>query len=469
VSGRIAIQARGLRKDFRIYANPADRLLESIIRRPRHRVFTALDGIDLDVRAGETVGIVGRNGSGKSTLLQIIAGTLRPTQGSLQVHGRVAALLELGSGFNPEFSGRENVYLNAQVMGLRRHEVEARFERIVRFADIGDFIDQPVRTYSSGMLVRLAFAVAINTDPDILIIDEALAVGDEAFQRKCYARIEDIKGAGATVLFVSHSATSVLQLCDRAVLIDGGQRLLTGQPKAVIARYQRLLHAAPGDREALREEIRAFDEAGQDAAPGAEAPSAPDEAEAGAGEGDGSLGRPEIRPWPGQVEERLDPGLRSESLVEYQTRGARIHDPHVVNRDGQRVNVLVPGREYSLRFEVEMLADARRVEFSMTLKSLDGIALFGMSSHGQAGFLPALAAGQRVAVEFSFGSRLLPGTYFFNVGCQGEAEGEPDRDFLHRILDATCIRIDAGSSDRYKIGFYDLATEPASAWRILGP
>jgi lipopolysaccharide transport system ATP-binding protein len=191
-----------------------------------------LRDVDLEVWPGETVGIVGKNGSGKSTLLQIIAGTMTPTQGDVEVHGRVAALLELGSGFSPDFTGRENVKLNASLLGLRAAEIEERMPRIEAFAELEDFIDQPVRTYSSGMYMRLAFAVAINTDPDVLIIDEALAVGDEAFQRKCFATIERMKKGGATILFVSHSASSVNQLCDRAVLLDGGRRLLTSTRRA---------------------------------------------------------------------------------------------------------------------------------------------------------------------------------------------------------------------------------------------
>lgn len=464
-----AIRARGLSKDFRLYERPLDRLLEAALGKPRHCVFPALHGVDMDVYPGETVGIVGRNGSGKSTLLQLVAGTIQPSRGQVAVHGRVAALLELGSGFNPDFSGRENVYLNAQVMGLRRHEVAERFERIARFADIGDFIDRPVRTYSSGMMVRLAFAVAINTDPAILIIDEALAVGDEAFQRKCYARIEEIKAGGATILFVSHSAMSVLQLCDRAILLDGGQRLLTGRPKDVIARYQRLLHAPLEEHNRLRDEIREFDE--NMAATALDEGNGPLEEDAtlGLAKPEGTFETATIRPWPIAAEEQYDENLRTESLVEYLPQGARIGRTQVTTRSGKCVNVLVPGRDYVLRFEVLMLSDAREVEFGMTLKSLGGIPLFGMSSHGRAGFLPELAAGARLEVEFAFNTQLLPGTYYFNVGCQGILEnGNGERDYLHRILDAACIRIDSGSSDRYKIGFYDLSAEPAASWRVIG-
>src|SRR5690348_2740583 len=217
-----SIRVDRLSKRYEIYAQPAHRLKQMILPRAQRAMrrsartyfkeFWALRDVSFDVRRGETVGIVGRNGSGKSTLLQMICGTLHPTAGRISVGGRIAALLELGAGFNPEFTGRENVYLNAAVIGLSREEIDARFDDIAAFADIGDFMEQPVKTYSSGMYVRLAFAVAINVDPEILVVDEALAVGDELFQRKCFARIDAIRSKGATILFVSHSANAVVEL-----------------------------------------------------------------------------------------------------------------------------------------------------------------------------------------------------------------------------------------------------------------
>jgi lipopolysaccharide transport system ATP-binding protein len=200
-----------------------------------YREFWALKSVSFNVKRGSTVGIVGKNGSGKSTLLQLICGTLSQSNGEVETNGRIAALLELGSGFNPEFTGRENVYMNSAVLGLTKDEVDSRFQDIVDFADIGLFIEQPVKTYSSGMLVRLAFAVAINVDPEILIVDEALSVGDELFQRKCFARIEAIKNKGATILFVSHSGSTIVELCDSAILLDSGEVLASGAPKDIVA------------------------------------------------------------------------------------------------------------------------------------------------------------------------------------------------------------------------------------------
>lgn len=238
-----AITVTGLSKRYDIYGKPVDRLKSLFL--PRHRAyaqaFWALQDLSFDVACGETLGIVGRNGSGKSTLLQILCGTLTPTTGHVAITGRVAALLELGAGFNPEFTGRENVYLNAAVLGLSHEEIAARFADIAHFAEIGEFIDQPVKTYSSGMYVRLAFAVAIHVEPQILIIDEALAVGDARFQAKCMNKIKHIQQAGVTLLFVSHDVNSVRTLCERAIWLDGGRIRLMGDAFKVTAQYTQYL------------------------------------------------------------------------------------------------------------------------------------------------------------------------------------------------------------------------------------
>ncbi|HBS80100.1 MAG TPA: ABC transporter ATP-binding protein, partial [Pseudomonas sp.] len=257
MSSELAISVHDLSKCFHIYDKPRDRLFQMLARDRKQyfREFWALNAVSFDIRKGETVGIVGRNGSGKSTLLQLVCGTLNPTHGTITTNGRIAALLELGSGFNPEFSGRENVYMNAAVLGLSREETDARFSEIEAFAEIGEFIDQAVKTYSSGMMVRLAFAVAINVEPQILIVDEALSVGDELFQRKCFARIEAIKESGATILFVSHSGSAVVELCDRAILLDSGEKLIEGAPKSIIGKYQKLLYAPREKVASIRQEI----------------------------------------------------------------------------------------------------------------------------------------------------------------------------------------------------------------------
>lgn len=245
VEGReIAIRMQSVGKTYNIYDKPHLRLKQMLWpgRRRFYREFHALRGVDLEIYRGETVGVVGRNGSGKSTLLRLIARILQTSSGEIEVNGQVAPLLTIGGGFNPQFTGRENVFLNASILGLHKRQIDEKLQEIIDFADIGSFFDQPVRSYSSGMYSRLAFAVAINSDPDILIVDEVLAVGDEAFSRKCFARIEAIKEKGATILLASHSANTVIELCDRAMLVERGERLLTGSPKVVVSRYQRLLY-----------------------------------------------------------------------------------------------------------------------------------------------------------------------------------------------------------------------------------
>jgi lipopolysaccharide transport system ATP-binding protein len=241
----IVLEARGLGKCYHIYERPADRLKQALVPwgRPYYRDFWALRDLSLELRRGEALGVLGRNGSGKSTLLQLIAGTLSPTTGNVRVAGRVAALLELGSGFNPEFTGRENVYLNGAILGLSRRDVDERFDAIADFADIGEFLDQPVKTYSSGMMVRLAFAVQVQVEPDLLIVDEALAVGDALFQKRCYQRIDELRAKGTTLLFVSHDQETVRSITDRAILLDQGRVRATGSSAEVLLEYRRLLHA----------------------------------------------------------------------------------------------------------------------------------------------------------------------------------------------------------------------------------
>jgi lipopolysaccharide transport system ATP-binding protein len=242
MNSEIAISLSNISKCFKTYAKPSDRLVELIFPTNfRSNEFWALQNISLDIPKGSTVGIIGRNGSGKSTLLQLIAGTLTPTSGELTVKGRVSALLELGSGFNPEFTGRQNVFFNGRLLGLSQKEVEDRFDQIAAFADIGHFIDEPTKTYSSGMFVRLAFAVAVNVDPEILIVDEALAVGDVVFQHRCMRRMRSLMDSGVTTLFVSHDAGSIKTLCNSAVMLHEGKIREVGDPNVVTINYLKLM------------------------------------------------------------------------------------------------------------------------------------------------------------------------------------------------------------------------------------
>jgi lipopolysaccharide transport system ATP-binding protein len=418
MSSEIAIQLVDIAKEYRLYSRPIDRLKQAIFRDKKYfQAVEAVKPLSVTIRRGETVGIVGRNGSGKSTLLQIIAGTLTPTTGTVAIHGRVAALLELGSGFNPDFTGRENIFLYAALLGLEPEQIKQRFGDIVAFSDIGDFIDQPVRTYSSGMHVRLAFAVAISVDPDILIVDEALAVGDEAFQRKCYSRIENFQAKGGTILFVSHAAAAVTQLCSRAILMDGGELLMDGRPKQVVNQYHRLAFATPERRLEIREELRHF----HDMPMAASAPT---------------IETPKIED---RLKNAYDPGMMSRSRVDYDQDGATIVDPHLEDESGERVNLLIRGQRYIYAYRVRFDRPATDVRFGMYCRTVNGLDLAGSPSAGPRETVPHLDAGQQVDVRFSFDCRLLPGSYFLNAGAS--AMVGDDRRFLHRIVDAVLFRV----------------------------
>lgn len=452
MSSDLAISVRGLDKTFPIYDKPIHRLLQMMVPGARerwYREFRALRGIDLDVRRGETVGIVGRNGSGKSTLLQLICGTLSPTHGVVHVRGRVAALLELGAGFNPEFTGRENVFLNGTVLGLNREEIAARFDRIAAFADIGDFIDQPVKTYSSGMYVRLAFAVAINVDPEILVVDEALSVGDEAFQRKCFARIDEIRDAGATVLFVSHSAGTVVDLCDRAILLDHGELLAEGAPKRIVGLYQKLLYA-PADRvEAIRASIRA--DGGHDSEPD---PSRRPRATAAVippERLDGALPAADDAYW--------EEGLQPASTIAYEERGARVEDAHVETPDGRRVNVLAGGAEYDYVYTVVATRTLAAVRCGMMVRSLTGVDIGGAATAAaRDDAIPVVEAGRALQVRFRFRCMLAPGTYFLNAGVLASVgDGE---EYVARYMDVAMFRV-MPRARRLATGLVDLQVAPS--------
>ncbi|WPZ35723.1 ABC transporter ATP-binding protein [Thalassobaculum sp. OXR-137] len=429
-AGEPAIVIENVSKAFSIFKRPADRLLQmvSMGMGRYYDVFMALTNVSLTVNRGETVGIVGSNGSGKSTLLQVIAGLLQPNGGSVTVHGRPAALLELGAGFNPEFTGRENIYLNAAILGLTQQEIDDRFDSIVAFSGLEPFIDRAVNTYSSGMYVRLAFSIAVSVDPDILIVDEALAVGDEAFQRKCLARIEAMRDAGATILFVSHAMGMVTQLCDRAVLMDRGEVLIDGDPKEVASNYYRLTHAPGNDRERIRNEILNRGHA-IEAAPAAR-----------------------------EVESGMDLTFVSESRVEHGGLGAIICDPRIETVNGQRVNLLVRGRSYVLRYEVSFDAPCRKVRFATLFKTKTGIELGGRATQRLAEDLPDFEPGDRISVSFEFTCALAPGTYFANTGVNGLVNGE--RESLHRILDALMFQVLPDTDDSL-VGMVDLGIIPA--------
>lgn len=437
MSSEIAIRARDISKHYVMFARPEDRLKQMIVPRLQralgrpptryYRDFAALSGVSFDIRRGETVGIIGRNGSGKSTLLQIICGTLQPTSGSIEVNGRIAALLELGAGFNPEFTGRENVYLNAAILGLSRAEIDARFESIARFADIGDFIEQPVKTYSSGMYVRLAFATAINVDPDILVVDEALAVGDEAFQRKCYARIEQIKERGGTILFVSHSAQTVVQLCDRALLIDRGELILEGRPKLVTTQYQRLASTDPQNAQDVRASILVHRK---------DEPNTQYRSDNKIFKEAHSSGLTGSQQDDGDSSEQFDPNFVSKSMTHFEEQGASISNIKITTIKGKHVNVINLGKRYILSYDVTFSKNAKNVTFSFGIRTLSGVKITGFDSPSPNDEEPQ---NEKRHVQFEFLCNFLPQTLFASCAVRGTIDGQVI--LLHRIFDAICFRV----------------------------
>jgi lipopolysaccharide transport system ATP-binding protein len=447
-SETIAIKVQNLSKCYHIYDNPRDRLKQFVAPRlqrlarqqPKQyfREFWAVKDVSFEIKKGETVGIIGRNGSGKSTLLQMICGTLNPTHGSIETNGRIAALLELGSGFNPEFTGRENVYMNASVLGLSNKEIDERFDDIVAFAEIGDFIEQPVKTYSSGMMVRLAFAVAINVDPEILIVDEALSVGDELFQRKCFSRIEAIRENGATILFVSHSGGTIVELCDRAVLMDAGEKIAVGIPKKIIGNYQKLLYAPAEKQKDIRGKI-------------IQANSDKDKQILA---DDDFKDHNEESVHKVEPLESFDPNLIPTSTIEYESHGAYIENPMILTLAGEQVNNLVRGKIYRYIYTVRFIKPSNNVRFGMLIKTTSGLELGGGSSaNSNKDSLVFVDESSVYQVEFRFCCALNAGVYFLNAGVQG------NETYLHRLIDVAMFRVIA-DAEHLATGVVDFGCFP---------
>ncbi|WP_318496483.1 ABC transporter ATP-binding protein [Photobacterium leiognathi] len=408
------IEVASVSKSFAMCNSPFDLLKKNLFKRGDFEYFHALKNVSFCAKQGETVGIVGHNGSGKSTLLQIIAGTMTPSSGHATVNGRVAALLELGSGFNPEFTGHENIFFNATLIGLSKKEIEQRYDDIVAFSGIEPFIHRPVKTYSSGMLLRLAFSVIINTEPDVLIVDEALAVGDDAFQRKCHARLMQLQARGATLLFVSHSAGQVIDLCDSAILLDRGEVLMQGTPKQVVHNYHKLLHMTDeSDRDAFRQKILLGDFSSEY-----------------------KKNETKVTPDKGQFDDSLQPV----STVWYQPNGAIISSPMILNEAENQVNLLESRGKYQYCFSVTFQEEAFEVGFGMLIKMVNGTEIAGATTiRNHEKRLSYVGKGQVVKVKFDFDCNLKNGTYFLNCGCSALKNGE--RVFLHRGVDAAMFTV----------------------------
>lgn len=454
-SDELAIDVKGISKHYQIYEHPRDRLKQFVMPRMQRmlgkapteyfRNFTALQDISFSVKRGQTVGIIGRNGSGKSTLLQIICGTLTPSAGEVKVNGRIAALLELGSGFNPEFSGRENVFLNGAILGLSREQMEQRFDEIAAFADIGDFIEQPVKNYSSGMQVRLAFAVSVCVEPDILVVDEALAVGDEAFQRKCFARIEKIREAGGTILFVNHGAQAVVQLSDHAILLDKGEVICAGRPKFVVNQYQRLMNASAEALPGLREQILQA----QDAQTGQQIK-------------DGEAHQQNMQTSSQPVnthQESFEPSLQASNITRLEERGARISEVQITTLNGSKVNMLQLGKRYRLSYVVEFSCSAFQVGVGFGVRTVSGLMVAGAATALSKKLrIQEVYSGEKKLISFEFTCNLLPDTYFLQCGVRGEVNDEVV--FLNRVFDVYCFKV-LPEEDSILTGLFDMNVLPA--------
>jgi len=420
-----AVQADDLGKCYRIYPSPRARLMQAFWgnRRQLYREFWALQKISFSLPRGQTMGVVGRNGSGKSTLLQLLCSTLTPSCGSMQINGRVGALLELGSGFNPEFSGRENVFLNGAILGLSENEIEQRLDDILRFADIGDFIDQPVKTYSSGMSVRLAFAVQAHVDPDILVVDEALAVGDELFQRKCYDRLERLKQNGTSILLVTHSCPQIIQHCDQAMLLHRGRMRLLDEPQRVTALYQQLAQASEQEWDTVL-------------------PLASDQATAE----EGGM-TPGPTPDPKQEQEQEAEGAGSSSTrVIYPCRGAEILQISVETFGGEPTERVAWGEGFQLRFSYRADEPLSNLGCGCNIAAVSGQRITGQVA-------AVSTAEQQWQMLFRFRAGLLPGTYFVGGGIWQEPRSGQ---FLHRVVDYLSFRVIA-TTPLTPVGVCDLS------------
>lgn len=411
----VLISVKDISKCYLIYNKPQDRLKQIVWRGRRQyfKEFWALKGIDFEVKKGETFGIIGRNGSGKSTLLQIIAGTLSPTSGLVKVSGRVSALLELGSGFNPDFTGRENVFLNGVILGISRKEMEERINDIISFADIGEFIDQPVKVYSSGMYVRLAFSVQALIEPDILIVDEALAVGDEKFQRKCYSFIDTLRERGTCVLIVTHSTSIIEKYCQRALLLDKGEIHGLGQTKDIIDQYHALLYA---DEKAY---LKILNKTNNEQ----ELPSPKSTTELIASEARGH----------GYAVDDTDGGKLS----------AFIQKVWLCDNNGVEGELFYTGTTIAINYKVIVLHEIKHMLAGIRIRTVEGVEVYGTSTEYVGKSPEDVKVNTVIVFQFKIPLFLCEGTYFISVAV-AEKVGSLDMLYLDKKSDVVVLKVKEG-------------------------
>ena len=411
---KIAISVRNLTKIYKLYDRPIDRLKEtlSITKKKYHREHYALRDISFDVKEGESVGIIGTNGSGKSTILKIITGVLNQTSGELEVKGKISALLELGAGFNLEYTGMENIYLNGTMMGYTKEEIDNKLENIINFADIGEFINQPVKTYSSGMFVRLAFAVAINIDPEILIVDEALSVGDVFFQAKCYKKFQEFRDMGKTIIFVSHDLKSVSKYCDKVILLNKGIFIEEGNPKKVIDTYKKIL-VNQFDKEIKNEKEKE-------------------------------------KNVESKVLWKSKMNLNSNKL-EYGNKDAEIIDFGILDENNIFTNTVNKNESFKIKMKVRFNKKIQEPIFAFTIKDIKGNEITGTNTMIEEVYFKNPERNDVVEVEFEQIMNLQGGEYLLSLGCTGFKDG--DFTVYHRLYDVCSISV---VSSKDSVGFYDM-------------
>lgn len=407
----VAIGVEHLSKIYKLYQRPSDRLREALGMKVSFKEHYALKDVSFDIHKGETVGVIGTNGSGKSTILKIITGVVGSTEGRVSVDGRISALLELGAGFNMEYSGIENIYLNGTMIGFSREEVDDRMQDILDFADIGDFVYQPVKCYSSGMFVRLAFAVAINIDPEILIVDEALSVGDVFFQAKCYRKFEEFKEQGKTILFVSHDMSSISHYCDKVILLNQGVKLAEGNPKEMVDLYKKVL---------VHQEDQKPD--------GAEISEA---------------GAEEVR-WKTPFE--VNP-----EVVEYGTKAAEIIDYIILDEKGTATNTIEKFTDFTIKMRVVFHEDVKEPIYAFSFKDIRGTEITGTNTMFEKAMVLPQKNGNIQEISFTQNMSLQGGEYLLSFGCTGYHDG--DFDVYHRLYDVCSVTV---VSEKNTVGFFDM-------------
>lgn len=415
----IAIRAIGLRKAYRLYQHPLDALIEAVVRKPRHVESVALEGVDLELRRGEIVGVLGRNGAGKSTLLKLIAGTLERTSGELEVNGRITAILELGTGFHPDYTGRENIYMGGLCLGMTRREIDAKLDAIIDFSELRDVIDHPFKTYSTGMQARLTFSTAISVEPDILIVDEALSVGDAKFQLKCFGRLQKLRDQKTTILLVSHDTNTITSLCDRALILENGTVFAQGDAKRISVLYHNMLFGRREVDGSLNSEY-ATQSVEQNANQSDAPSSAPSQANMEIGAGGKST---EIQ--------------QNSATVRYGTGEARLTDWGMFDPQGNRISVVESGSEFRFSMTLVCKQDIADLSCGFAVKDRRGTVLWGVTNMTCQRYAHRATAGETLTISAPSVMWLAAGDYFVTLGAAHLGDGEK----IDFVEDAISFRV----------------------------